>query len=119
MKEKIPAQITFENTGDLPDMFYDWPSIIADCREAILEGKKYVVAPIPEPVGTKKNKSRVDKEDKQSPLGLIKKEIDHYYPFAAARFDAEEMVQWAVRRFVELPEEEQELFVAGMEPEES
>ena len=101
----------YEVTGELPEMFYDWPAIIADCREAILKEKTYVVAPVREEVGTKKNKARMDKKDKGSPLGLIMKEIDHYYPFAAARFDPEEVVTWAAQRFLELSEEEQAQFI--------
>jgi len=115
MKQKTPAQITFESTGKLPEMFYDWPAIIGDCRNAIIQETQYVIAPIPEPSDTKKNKVRMDKADKKSPLGLVMKEMNNYYPYAAGRFDPEEVVRWAVQRFLDLSEEEQQEFTVGVD----
>jgi hypothetical protein len=95
-------------------MFYDWPAIIGDCRNAIVQDTPHVIAPVSEAVGTKKNKVRMDKKDKDSPLGLVMKEMDNYQPYAAAKFDPEEVVKWAVQRFLDLSEEDQRQFVVGM-----
>jgi len=119
MKKKTPANIVYDTTGELPNMFFDWPAIIGDCRNAILQETKYVIAPVSQPVGTKKNKSRMDKDDKTSPLGLIMKEIKNYHPYAAARFDPEEVAKWAVQRFLALSEEEQGQFMEAEIEDES
>lgn len=118
-KKKLPASVTYDMTGKLPGLYYDWPAIIGDCRNAIVQNTKYVVTPVPEPHGTKKNKVRMDRDDKRSPLGLVMKQIDNYSPYAAARFDPEEVVKWAVERFIELSEEEQQEFITDMETQDS
>lgn len=65
----------------------------------------YVIFPVDEPVGTKKNKVTLDPSDKESPTGLIQKTDEYakflYAPNAAARFDANEVLAWIVVRMAE------------------
>lgn len=72
--------------------------------------KQYVILPILEKQNCKRNKARLIKEDKDSPVGLVLKTdqeaLKRYYPYAAIRLDAEALSAYAAKRFNNLTEDE-------------
>lgn len=67
----------------------------------------YVIFPIEEPLDTKKNKVYLDKDDRESPTGMVVKKDPwakyKYAPNAAAKFDAYEVMAWIAVRMEDDP----------------
>lgn len=109
MKQKTPPALVYEQTGKLEPIQYDFGHLVTTCRSACEQDLDHVILPVMEEQTTKKNKVRLVKEDKESPLGLVLKRdataLKKYYPYAAARFDVEELLKWAVKAFEDQIEE--------------
>lgn len=69
---------------------------------ALQNEREYVILPVDQTQDYKPQKTRLIKDDKKSPRGLIQRDAyarQRYYPYAAARFNAEELVAYAFARF--------------------
>ena len=109
-KQPIPAPIHYQSTGELLPIDYNWVHLLNTCKAGIEQGKAYVILPVVEVFNTKKNKLRMIKEDKESPLGLVMKTdreaMEQYYPYAPVRFDIEQLAKYAAKKFGEASEED-------------
>ena len=110
-KKKIPPSILWETTGELATVEYNWLYIMETCRRGLTEGQKYVILPVEESQDFKPQRRRLIKDDKTSPRGLIQRDdkaTRMYYPYASARFDIEELNQYAASCFNNMPRDELE-----------
>ena len=101
-KLQTPAAIIFQTTGELPPIEINWLYIMQICKDGLTEGQKYVILPVEESQDYKPQRRRLINDDKKSPRGLIQrnsKATSMYYPYAAARFDIEELGYYAAERF--------------------
>ena len=108
-KQKTPAFVKFEATGELEPIEYNWIYMIHVCRETVTAGKKFVILPVEVPQTYKKQRYRLVGDDKESPRGLILRDQEssqRYYPYAPARFDVEELAAYAAARFNDMTETE-------------
>jgi hypothetical protein len=113
-KKRVPATIIAESTGKLPSLTYDWIHILNVCSNAIKKDIEYVILPVMEFPSTKKNKAKIIKEN-NAPSGLIMKfdrtALEKYYPYAAAKFNANELLMFATKKFNEMTEEQVEQYL--------
>ena len=111
-KQPVPAAISFAVNGELPPVEYNWVHVMKVCQEALTRDLDYVILPVEELQTFKPHRRRIVKEDKTSPKGLIQRDDyakQRYYPYAAARFDAEELIRYAVQRFGSMSSDDVEL----------
>ena len=110
-KRKVHPGMIWETTGELEPVEYNWLHIMNVCREGLTNDMKYVILPVEELQNYKPQRRRLIKDDKNSPRGLIQRDdtaTERYYPYAAARFDINELNSYAADRFNNLPREELE-----------
>jgi hypothetical protein len=108
-KNSLPPSISWEMHGTLLPIEWDWVHIMEQCKIALTNERQYVILPFQENQNYIPQRSRLIKEDKTSPSGLIQRDhyaLERYYPYACARFDAEELVRYAAKRFNDLTDEE-------------
>ncbi len=101
-KKPVPPAIIYKNTGVLPPVEFNWAHIMQVCRDALTRDLDYVILPVEELQDFKPQRRRLVKEDKASPKGLIQRDRyakERYWPYASARFDAEELVRYAAEQF--------------------
>ena len=101
-KKEVPAAIKFKNTGELPPLEFDWVHIMNICREGLQLDAEYVILPVEELQQYKPQRRRLLKEDKSSPKGLIQRDryaAERYWPYASAKFNAEELIRYAADKF--------------------
>lgn len=116
-KKAVPALIKFMNTGELPPIEWNWIHIMQVCREALTTDREFVILPIEETQDFKPQRRRLIKEDRESPKGYIQRDPyarERYYPYAAARFDAEELIHYAAARFNDLSAADLERLAGGV-----
>jgi hypothetical protein len=110
-KHKVPAAVIWKNKGELLPVDYNWAHIMQVCKEALTTDREYVILPVEESQQYKPQRRRLVKDDKDSPRGLIQRDEyarKRYYPYAPARFDAEELVKYAAARFNAMSRDELE-----------
>lgn len=110
-KQQVHPAITYQVTGELPPIEYNWLHILHVCKKGVEDGQLYIILPVEEPQEYKPMKRRLVKEDKSSPHGLIQRDekaTKTYYPHASARFDINEMATYAAKNFNNMPREELE-----------
>lgn len=108
-KQKLPAAVVWENEGKLPPVDYNWAHVMQVCKEALTTDREFVILPVEESLKYKPQRRRLTKDDKASPRGLIQRDDyarERYYPYAAARFNAEELLNYAAERFNALSRDE-------------
>jgi hypothetical protein len=101
-KLQLPAGIMFQTTGELPPIEINWLHIMQVCKDGLTNKQKYVILPVEESQDYKPHRRRLITDDKKSPRGLIQRDskaLRMYYPYAAARFDIEELGSYAAERF--------------------
>jgi hypothetical protein len=114
-KKPVPTAVLYKNNGDFPPIDFNWMHIMHICREALSTDHQYVILPVEEHQDYKPQRRLIIKGDKASPRGLIQRDRyarERYYPYASARFDAEELVKYAADQFNKLPPAEIERMVA-------
>ena len=118
MNEKVPALVHYQATGKLQEITYNWLHLLQTCQEALTQKREYVILPIREEQSVKRNRARLFKEDKASPKGLILKTdkyaLERYYPYAPARFNAEELGKYCASRFNAMSPDELERMVGDV-----
>lgn len=116
-KMETPAAVTFELTGELPPVEINWLHIMQTCKDGLDKKQKYVILPVEEKQDYKPQRRRLTTADKKSPRGLIQRDpkaTKMYYPYAAARFDIEELGYYAAQQFNKMSKEELDAMVAGI-----
>jgi hypothetical protein len=118
MSEKIPAIVHYQTTGELQEITYNWLHLLQTSQQALTQKRKYVILPIREEQSIKRQRARLIKEDKASPKGLILKTdryaLERYYPYAPARFNAEELGKYCATRFNAMSPDELERMVGDV-----
>lgn len=90
-------------TGRPDPIQYDWNHIMQLCiqRMHATRDSGSIVLPVSEYLNTKKNRARIDPTDSTSPTGFIDKTDNfaklNFQPYASARFDAVEVLQWLIK----------------------
>ena len=116
-KMETPAAVLFELNGELPPVEINWLHIMQTCKDGLDKKQKYVILPVEEKQDYKPQRRRLITADKKSPRGLIQrndKATRMYYPYAAARFDIEELGYYAAEQFNKMSKEELDQMVAGI-----
>ncbi len=101
-KQKVPAAVVWDNTKELVPVEFNWAHVMQVCQHALTEEREYVILPVEESQDYKPHRRRLIKDDKESPKGLIQRDRyarERYYPYAPARFNAEELAKYAAKRF--------------------
>ncbi len=118
MSKQVPALVHYQATGELKEIEYNWLHLLQTCQEALTQNRDYVILPIREEQSIKRNRARLLKEDKASPKGLILKTdqyaLERYYPYAPARFNAEELGRYCATRFNAMSPDELERMVGDV-----
>ncbi len=108
-KIKIPAGLRFQTEGVLDPIEINWMHVMEVCRDGLTNGQLYVILPVEESQDYKPQRRRLITDDKASPRGLIQRDEKAkrmYYPYAAARFDINELGRYAADKFNTLSREE-------------
>ena len=116
-KLQAPAGVIFETTGELPPVEINWLHIMQTCKSGLDKKQKYVILPVEETQDYKPQRRRLITADKKSPRGLIQrneKAVKMYYPYAAARFDIEELGYYAAEQFNNMSREDLASMVADV-----
>jgi hypothetical protein len=106
-KRPIPAALSYQASGKLPPIDYDWQHVLTLCFQAQQEDKEFIVLPVELPWDTKKHKVKLAK-GKGNPVGIVLKPENepqatkHYYPYLAVRFSAEEVAKYAGQKIDEV-----------------
>jgi hypothetical protein len=101
-KQQVPAAVVWDNTKKLVPVEFNWAHIMQACQQALTGDKEYVILPVEESQDFKPHKRRLLKDDRESPKGIIQRDSyarERYYPYAPARFNAEELAKYAAKRF--------------------
>lgn len=100
----LPPHIKYSQTGELEPIHYDWIHIFQVCKQTMDDGKEYVLLPVMiAQHTTKKQRTKLVPDDKNSPRGLIIREGNNTfeqlretnYPYEIARFEVEELALYA------------------------
>lgn len=110
-KYPLPPHIKYIQTGELDPIHYDWLHIVQVCQKTMEDEKQYVLLPVMiAQYSSKKQRTRLVPEDKNSPRGLIMREgndtLDQLkesnYPYEIARFEVSELAIFAGNKVINL-----------------